>query len=370
MPATQARAAGLLDPGLLLDGERPRLIDEWQLVPDVWNHVRRAVDGTGGSGGSFILAGSAEAREDRTRHSGALRFLRLLMRPMSLSELGYSSGDISLAGLLRGEPVRAPDPGIDIRTIADVVTVGGWPALGDRTVNQALLIVNGYLKETARVDLRRLDGPRHDPENVLRVLRSLSRNVATTIRSQAIARDVSAGDGPIDRETVKAYLDALVRIFVLEDLPAWSPTLRASARARTSPKRHLVDPSLAVAAMGADPDRLLREVDTLGLLFESLVVRDLRVYAQAMDASVMHFVDQRIEADAIVECRDGRWAAFEIKLGPSLIDQGAASLLALRRRLEGSRQGAPASLNVITGWGFGYRRPDGVNVIPIGAFAP
>ncbi len=366
----QAREAGLLDPQLLLDGERPRLIDEWQIVPDVWNHVRRAVDDTGGRGGLFILTGSAEAREDRTRHSGALRFLRMLLRPMSLSELGYSSGAISLAGLLRGEPARAPDPGLDIRTIADAVAVGGWPALLDRTVNQALLVVDGYVRETARVDLRRLGGPRHDPENVLRVLRSLSRNVATTIKSQAIATDISAGDGPIDRETVKSYLDALARIFVLEDLPAWSPTLRASARARTSPKRHLVDPSLAVAAMGADPDRLLREVDTLGLLFESMVVRDLRVYAQAMNASVMHYREQRIEADAIVECRDGRWAAFEIKLGPSLIEHGASSLIALNGRLEGSRQGPPASLNVITGWGYGYRRPDGVNVIPIGALSP
>lgn len=366
----QARAAGLLDPRLLLDGGRPRLIDEWQLVPDVWNHIRRAVDATGGRGRSFILTGSAEAREDRTRHSGALRFLRLLMRPMSLSEMGYSNGAISLRGLLRGEPARSSDPGIDIRTISDLVTVGGWPALRNRTVNDALLILDGYLGETARVDLRRLDGPRHEPENVLRVLRSLSRNVATTIRSQAIAKDVSAGDGPIDRETVKAYLDALARIFVLEDLPAWSPTLRASARARTSPKRHLVDPSLAVAAMGADPDRLLREVDTLGLLFESLVVRDLRVYAQSMRASVMHYREQRSEADAIVECRDGRWAAFEIKLGPSLIEQGASSLLALVRRMEGSRQGVPSSLNVITGWGYGYRRSDGVNVIPIGALSP
>lgn len=181
---------------------------------------------------------------------------------------------------------------------------------------------------------------------------------------------MSAADGPIDRETVRVYLDALARIFVLEDLPAWSPTLRAGARARTSPKRHLVDPSLAVAAMGADPDRLLREVDTLGLLFESMVVRDLRVYAQSMNAWVMHYLEQRVEADAIVECRDGRWAAFEIKLGPRQIEQGASSLLALNRRLEGSKQGPPASLNVIVGWGYGYRRPDGVNVVPIGALTP
>ena len=366
----QAREAGLLDPSLLLDGARPHLIDEWQVVPDVWSHVRRAVDDSGGRAGSFILTGSAEAREDHTRHSGALRILRLLMRPMSLSEMGYSSGDVSLAALLRGEPARAADPGIDLRQIAAIVTVGGWPALLGRTPNDALLVLGGYLRETARVDLRRLDGPRHDPENVLRTLRSLSRTVATTVKSQTIANDISGGDLPIDRETVKSYLAALSRIYVLEDLPAWAPTLRASARARTSPKRHLVDPSLAVVAMGADPDRLLHEVDTLGLLFESMVVRDIRVYAQTIGASVMHYLEQRLEADAIVELPNGRWAAFEIKLGPGLIEQGAASLLALARRVEGSKQDPPASLNVITGWGYGYRRPDGINVVPIGAFAP
>jgi len=345
----RARVAGLLDPSLLLDGERPRLIDEWQLVPDVWNHVRRAADDDGAGG--FILTGSAEAREDRSRHSGALRFVRMLMRPMSLAEMGYSTGDASLAALLDGAPVRAADPQLDIRAIAEIVTRGGWPALRERTVNDALLVLEGYLQESARVDLRRLDGPTHDAENVLRTLRALARNVATTIKSQTLAKDIGAGGDPIDRETVKAYLAALSRIFVLDDLPAWSPTLRAAARARTAPKRHLVDPSLAVVAMGADPDRLLAEVDTLGLLFESLVVRDLRVYARTMGAKVMHYMEQRIEADAIVECRDGRWAAFEIKLGPGLIEAGA-------------------SLNVVTGWGYGYRRPDGVNVIPIGALAP
>lgn len=365
-----AREAGLLDASLLLQGDRPRLIDEWQLVPQVWNQVRRAVDVSGGRPGSFILTGSTEAREDHTRHSGALRILRLMMRPMTLAEMGHSSGDISLDALLRGGPIRAGDPGLDIRDIAELVSVGGWPALRGRTVNEALTILGGYLRETARVDLRRLDGPRHDVENVLRTLRSLARHVATPIQSQTIAKDIRAGDDPIDRETVKSYLDALTRIYVLEDLPAWAPTLRANARARTSPKRHLVDPSLAVAALGADPDRLVFEVDTLGLLFESLVIRDLRVYAQAMGAHVMHYLEPRIEADAIVECPDGRWAAFEMKLGPSEVEEGAASLRALAARMVGSRQGSAQSLNVITGWGYGYTRPDGINVVPLGALAP
>jgi predicted AAA+ superfamily ATPase len=366
----QARAAGLVAPEVLLDGDNPRLIDEWQVVPEVWNQVRRSVDDSGGRAGLFILTGSAEGRDDATRHSGAGRILRLTMRPMSLAEMGYSSGAASLAGLLRGESPRAGDQGMGIKEIAEIIAVGGWPALQTKTVNQALTAVRSYLTESARVDLRRIEGPRHDPERVARVLRSVARYTACAIGDKPIADDASVSDDPISRQTVSEYLSALARIFVLEDLPAWAPTLRATDRVRKKPKRHFVDPSIAVAALRADPDRLVREVDTLGLLFESLVVRDLRVYAQAMGASVLHYQEQRIEADAVVECPDGRWAAFEMKLGPSQVQAGVDSLLALQRRVTGNRQGEPASLNVITGWGYAYQRPDGVNIIPIGALAP
>ena len=366
----QARAAGLVAPEVLLDGDDPRLIDEWQLVPEVWNQVRRRIDDAGGRPGLFILTGSAEAREDVTRHSGAGRILRLTMRPMSLAEMGYSSGAVALAGLLRGEPPHAGDQGLGIREIAEIIAVGGWPALQTKTVDEALRAVRSYLTESARVDLRRIEGPRHEPERVARVLGSLARYTACAIGDRPIADDASAPDEPISRQTVREYLSALTRIFVLEDLPAWAPTLRATDRVRKKPKHHFVDPSIAVAALRADPDRLVLEVDTLGLLFESLVVRDLRVYAQAMDASVLHYQEQRIEADAIVERPDGRWAAFEAKLGPSQVEAGVQSLLALRRRIAGSRQGEPASLNVITGWGYAYQRPDGVNIIPIAVLAP
>ena len=366
----QARAAGLVAPEVLLDGDNPRLIDEWQLVPEVWNQVRRRIDDTGGRAGLFILTGSAEAREDATRHSGAGRILRLTMRPMSLLEMGDSSGAVSLAGLLRGEPPHAGDQGLGIREIAEIIAVGGWPALQTKTVNQALTAVRSYLTESARVDLRRIEGPRHEPARVARVLSSLARYTACAIGAKPIADDASDPDDPISRQTVSEYLSALTRIFVLEDLPAWAPTLRATDRVRKKPKHHFVDPSIAVAALRADPDRLVLEVDTLGLLFESLVVRDLRVYAQAMGASVMHYQEQRIEADAIVECADGRWAAFEMKLGPSQVEDGVESLLALRRRVSGNRQGEPASLNVITGWGYAYQRRDGVNIIPIAALGP
>lgn len=366
----QARAAGLVAPEVLLAGQRPRLIDEWQLVPEIWNQVRRHIDDSGGVAGQFILTGSAEPRGDATRHSGAGRILRLMMRPMSLAEMGYSSGDVSLSALLRGETPRSHDQGLGIRQIAEIIAVGGWPALQTRGVDEALTSVRGYLMESTRVDLQRLDGPRHDPARVERVLRSLARFIASAAADQVIAADASDAHDPLSRQSVRRYLDALTRIFIVEDLPAWAPTLRARARLRKKPKHHFVDPSIAVAALKADPDRLVRDVDTLGLLFESLAVRDLRIYAQAMSASVLHYHDERIEVDAIVECSDGRWAAFEMKLGPSQVEDGARSLKALGRRVVGNVQGEPMSLNVVTGWGYAYQRPDGVNVVPITALAP
>ncbi len=363
-----ARAAGLLSPGLLLDGARPRLIDEWQLVPAVWNHVRRAVDDAGGLPGQFVLTGSAVPADDATRHSGAGRFTRLRMRPMTLAEAGRSSGEVSLAALLAGDAPRAGDPGLGIRDVAGLVAVGGWPALLGRPVDAALAANRGYLDETRRADLARADGVARDPENVGRVLRSLARHVSTQASARSIAADVHGAEGPVDHHTVLAYLAALSRVFVVEDLPAWSPALRSRTPLRAAPTRHFTDPSLAVAALGADPDRLLRDVETLGLLFESLVVRDLRVFAQALGATVSHYRDATdLEADAVVERRDGTWAAFEVKLGPGSVDAGARSLLRLAERVDADRHGPPAALVVVTGWGYAYRRPDGVCVVPAGA---
>ena len=203
------------------------------------------------------------------------------------------------------------------------------------------------------------------------MLRSLARHVATPASARSIAADVGGAEGPIDHHTVLGYLAALAGVFVLEDLPAWAPALRSRAFLRSAPTRHFVDPSLAVAALGADPDRLLRDVRTLGFLFESLVVRDLRVYAGPLDATVSHYRDSTgLEADAIVERPDGSWAAFEMKLGPGTVDEAARTLLRVADRVDPARHGRPAALAVITGWGYGYRRPDGVSVIPIGALAP
>lgn len=367
----EARSAAIVAPALLLDGEKPRLIDEWQLVPAVWDHIRRDVDEHPEQAGRYILTGSAVATDDQVRHSGGLRFTRLRMRPMSLSETGHSSGAVSLSGLFAGEAPRAADPGLTIHEVAERVSVGGWPGLLGRTTDQALMALRGFLDETNRVDLQRLDGVRRDPDNVARVLRSLARNNSTQASARAIATDVSGSEEAIDHHTVLSYVAALRRLFLIEDLPAWSPALRSRSILRQAHTRHFTDPSLAVAALDADPTRLLRDIETLGLLFESLVVRDLRVYAQGLDANVYHYRDNTgLEVDAVVQRRAGDWAAFEVKLGPRAIDGAAAALLRLASRVDFERHGRPAALAVITGWGYAYRRADGVDVIPIGTLAP
>jgi predicted AAA+ superfamily ATPase len=365
-----ARRAAAVDPTLVLEGAAPRLIDEWQVEPGLWNHVRRAVD-EAGDAGQFILTGSSVPADDVDRHTGAGRFSFLRMRPMSMFESGHTNGAVSLADLFAGEPARSADSGLGVRDLADRITVGGWPAQIDRGIVAGGRAARDYLEQISQVDLSKVSGTRRDPNRVQRLLRSLARNTATEVAITALAADAGGGDGPLDRHTVAAYLDALDRLMVIEDQPAWSPHLRSRATLRESPKRHFVDPSLAVAALGASPQRLLDDLNFFGLLFESLVVRDLRVLAQPLDGTVFHYRDQYgLEVDAIVQLIDGRWAAFEIKLGPGLVDDGAASLLKFRDRVDTSRSGEPSVLGVVVGTGLGYVRPDGVAVVPIGALAP
>lgn len=365
-----ARRAAAVDPTLVLEGAAPRLIDEWQVAPGLWNHVRRAVD-EGGDAGQFILTGSSVPADDVDRHTGTGRFSFLRMRPMSMFESGHTNGAVSLADLFAGEPARSADSGLGVRDLADRITVGGWPAQIDRGIVAGGRAARDYLEQISQVDLSKVSGTRRDPNRVQRLLRSLARNTATEVAITALAAGAGGGEGPLDRHTVAAYLDALDRLMVIEDQPAWSPHLRSRATLRESPKRHFVDPSLAVAALGASPQRLLDDLNFFGLLFESLVVRDLRVLAQPLDGTVFHYRDQYgLEVDAIVQLIDGRWAAFEIKLGPGLVDDGAASLLKFRDRVDTTRSGEPSVLGVVVGTGLGYVRPDGVAVVPIGALAP
>jgi predicted AAA+ superfamily ATPase len=364
------REAVTVNPALVLNGEVPRLIDEWQLAPEIWNLVRRAVDDRRGPG-HFILTGSAVPKDDVTRHSGAGRFTRMRMRPMSLFELGRSGGQISLARLLAGERPEGVACDAPIEAIADDIAVGGWPGLRDRSAPQALHILQGYLDEVSRVDVSKVDRTRRDPKRVERLLKSLARNVATLATATTLAADAGGSDGPLDDDTVREYLDVLERLMVIENQPAWSTHLRSTYRLRRAPKRHFVDPSLAVAALGGTPERILREIRLFGFLFESLVVRDLRIYAQAADARVYHYRDSGgLEVDAIVEARDGSWAAFEVKLDPSRVDEAAANLSKFTDRVDTSVSGEPNALGVITTGRFGFTLENGVHVIPINALGP
>lgn len=365
-----ARQAIAVDPSLVLEGPTPRLLDEWQLEPAIWNHIRRTIDDRS-EPGQFILTGSAVPADDLTRHTGAGRITRLRMRPMSLFETARSTGAISLADLLEGDIRPCPDPGLTVADLAREIAVGGWPGLRGLAVADALLAVRDYLEEIARVDIGRVENRRHDPARVLRLLTSLARNVATHAAATTLARDTGGSETSLKDDTVREYLGALERLMVVEDQPAWAPHLRSRRRLRVAPKRHFVDPSLAVAALRATPDRLLGDLRWLGFLFESLVVRDLRVYAQASGALVSQYRDDGgLEVDAIVEAGDGRWMAFEVKLGQSQVDEAAASLTRFAERVDTAGGDGPMVLGVIIASGYGYRREDGVAVIPIGALGP
>lgn len=365
-----AREAAAVVPNVVLEGPTPRLIDEWQLTPEIWNHVRRAVEDRRAPG-QFILTGSAVPPDDITRHSGAGRITRLQMRPMSLFELGVSNGSVSVAEILAGKPISGAHPEVPVERLAEEIAVGGWPGYRDLAPDRAQRAVRDYLGEIARVDISRVDGTRRDPARVQRLLRSLARNVATYAAITTLAADTGGADGPLDRDTVSDYLSTLKRLMIVEDQPAWAPHLRSRYVLREAEKRHFVDPSLAVAAMRASPARILRDLKLFGFLFESMVIRDLRVYAQANDAGVLQYRDSDgLEIDAVVETTDGRWAAFEIKLGGNLIEDGVSSLQKFIKRIDTAKCGEPAVLGVIVGAGYAYTRPDGIAVIPITTLKP
>lgn len=361
-----SRTAAAVDPSLVLAGEKPLLIDEWQEIPSIWNHVRRAVDAREGP---FILTGSAVPADDATRHTGAGRFVWLRMRPMTLFELGRSTGTASLQGLLDGQLPNTQADDLTISELVEITCVGGWPALAGSGVTNAQAVLNGYLDSVARTDIRRVDGVSRDPQKVWSVLRSLARNVGTEVSIATIARDTGGSDNPVDEDTVRSYLGALERLMVLEDQPAWAPRLRSRARLRSTPKRHFCDPSLAAAALQGIPDRLVKDLNYFGFLFESLVVRDLRVYAQHVGASVFHYRDNIGEVDAVID--DGiRWGALEVKLGVTYIEEAAKSLKRFVERVDTEHRGQPAFLGVVVPTRYGYTRDDGIHVVPVQALGP
>jgi predicted AAA+ superfamily ATPase len=354
-------------PSLLLKGEAPRLIDEWQVAPVIWDAIRFQVDQRSEKG-QFILTGSAVPPENVTAHTGTGRISRLMMRPMSLFESKESNGEISLKSLFDDNLNDTfSESKLNIEQIAFILCRGGWPASISLEGLPALRMARDYVEAIINQDISRVDNIEKNPERVRLLLRSLARNIATMANYQTIKEDIEATDLSISDKTIASYITALRRIFVIEDLPAWAPSLRSKTAIRTSEKRHFVDPSIATAVMRTNPEGILKDFEYFGFLFGALCTRDIRIYAQANDGDVFHYKDKSgLEADLIVRLRDGRWAAIEVKLGQKQIEEAAENLLTLSAKIDDKKMGKASFLMILTGGQMAYQRRDGVWVVPIG----
>lgn len=357
-------------PSILLRGEKPRLIDEWQEAPQLWDAVRFSVDREREIG-LYILTGSATPKE-KPRHSGAGRMSFLDMRTMSLYESRESTGEVSLLALFDApEDIEGVSNG-DVETIAFQVARGGWPSAVTMTDQSAAMeTAHNYLTAVAEEDISNVDGVSRNPDHARLVMRSFARCVGSQMAVSSMSKMVNAQGSEMSRPTFSAYLGALRNLSIIEDLNAWEPSLRAKARISRTPKRYFADPSLAAAALGASPDTLLKDMPTLGMLYEALCIRDLRVYAQKNHGQVFFYRDNvGLEADAVVALRDGRWGLVEIKLSQSQADAASDSLRRVANKVDQTIMGAPSFLLVVTADGYAYRRNDGVYVVPIGCLKP
>ncbi len=354
-------------PSVLLKGDHPRLIDEWQMAPVLWDAVRFEVDQRQAVG-QFILTGSSVPKDNATAHTGTGRISRLLMRPMSLYESKESNGEVSVKALFDGEHDISATSHLTIEQIAYAICRGGWPASITLPKEDALQMSRDYVDAIINQDISRVDGVEKNPARVQLLLRSLARNVATVASNTTILQDVVSNDMSISAPTMEIYMNALRRIFVIEDQPAWLPAMRSKSAIRTSSKRHFVDPSIATATMRTSPEGLLEDFNTFGFLFESLCTRDMRIYLQANDGDVYHYRDKNgLESDMIISLKDGRWAAVEVKLGNKQIEEAAENLKKMVDKVDMDKMGKPSFLMVLTGGEYAYRRSDGVLVVPIGS---
>lgn len=357
-----------IEPSNLLEGAVPHLIDEWQIATNIWNAVRYEVDHRG-EFGQFILTGSSvPAKLDESMHTGTGRIVRMRMRTMSLFESRDSTGKVSLTDLFNGLNVSAID-NHSIEDIAFLICRGGWPAVLNRTEKVALRQAFDYYDAVVHDDISRVDGVKRDPERTKRLMRSYARNVSTQVSLETLRADVISNDiETFDKESLYGYLNALKRIFVIEDSPAWNPNLRSKTAIRTSDTRYFVDPSVATAALGIGPMDLVNDLKLMGLIFENMCVRDLRIYAEALDGNVYHYRDKTgLECDAVIHLRNGRYGLVEVKLGgDKLINEGAESLKKLAGRIDTEKMHEPAFMMVLCGVApFAYRREDEVYVVPI-----
>ncbi len=359
-------------PRSVLAGDAPRLLDEWQVAPELWNLVRRAVDATAETG-RFILTGSALPADDITRHTGAGRFIRLRQRTMTWREkLGTAAPRVSIAGLFDGErPATNMKAGLDLDELIENVLRPGFPAMTALGIEQSADRLRAYIDEVAGTDIRRLADVRHEPDVIKQLLAGLARSVASEVTHRTLAADVRVVAPAINVETISGYVRLLQRLFIVEPQLPWTPKLRSRARLRTSPKLHLVDASLAAAALGAGPKRLHRDLKTLGVIFESAVIHDLMVLASSIDGEVRHYRDSNgKEIDAIITLRDGRWGAVEVKLAGAQMRAGAESLHNVIDQIDTDTMGEPAFRLVVTGTGPILTADDGTVISSLSALAP
>jgi len=359
-----------MNPSLLLQGGTPRLIDEWQTIPALWDSVRSEVDNREAMG-QFILTGSAvPVRSDEIVHTGTGRIGRLTMRPMSLFESGESTGAVSIGSLFDAPEQVFAENAVDIEQLAYLVCRGGWPRASLLRDTIALDQAYDYYDAVVHYDIQRVDEVERDPERVKLLMRSYARHQGTSVNYSVICADMRNNDSSsLTEVTIASYIKALKKIFVIEDMPAWNPNLRSKTAIRTSDTRYFTDPSIGVAALGIGPKDFLNDLNTFGFFFESMAIRDLRVFAESIDGTLYHYRDKNgLECDAVIHRRNGTYGLIEIKLGgDSLIEEGAKNLLSLSGQIDTSRMRSPSFMMVLTGVGrYAYRRKDGVYVIPIG----
>ncbi len=365
----QNRKLSEMSPSVVLEGETPRLIDEWQEVDVLWDAIRYTVDQRGEKG-QFILTGSSTPKKENRIHSGAGRIGKLRMSTMSLYESGDSSGIISLKDLCQGKLTPVLTGEVNLHSLANYIVRGGFPGNVSLPVENAQLVVDSYIETILNDDTQRIDNKKYDINKMRLLLRSLARNETTCATKCKLANDIKEIDEQvIDTDTVSTYLNVFDRLFLLENQKPFSSNIRSSIRLKQAEKRHFCDPSLAASLLEVTPDKLINDLETFGFLFEALVERDLRVYAQSFGAQLFHYQDySNKEIDAVIELKDGTWCAFEIKLGANQIDKAANNLIKIRDEIASSGGRAPSILCIICGLSnAAYKREDGVYVVPITA---
>jgi len=361
-----------MDPEVLLEGDNPRLIDEWQLAPKLWDAIRFSIDHRRKFGLYILTESAVPANTDEIHHTGTGRFSWMTMRPMSLYESGESTGEVSLSSLFNNpEGAVRGTASLSLKDIEFLICRGGWPLSLGVSSEVALRQSVDYVEAIIEEDISRVDGVKKNTSLVRRLMRALARNQGTQVTLESLVNDISANETVENsRNTIASYLNALKKIFVIEDMEAWNPKLRSKTPVRTSDTRYFVDSSIATASLRLGPGDLTADLETMGFMFETLAVRDLRVYADAIDADVYHYRDKsNLECDAVIHCRNGKYGLVEIKLGgESLIDKGVESLLKLSKNIDFEKMSSPSFLMVLTAAGNrAYRRPDGVLVVPIGS---